>query len=178
MADKPDQLSLWDEELPASRPRLTKATVAWLTGLYEGEGNVTIAKNGGVRIQIRMTDRDVIDRLHAIFPCIRIQIVPGQRANWKTQYAWRISKPETVRLILELMLPLLGVRRAADARKALEHLRTRPGVAWQAKKTHCAQGHEYTPENTYRHPYRNERHCRECGRVWQREYRRRKKDVA
>ncbi|MEV7364236.1 hypothetical protein [Streptomyces sp. NPDC091299] len=36
-------------------------------------------------------------------------------------------------------------------------------------KTHCPQGHEYTPENTKRvksHP--NARYCRECHRISER----------
>lgn len=43
--------------------------------------------------------------------------------------------------------------------------------------THCAQGHEYTPENTY---IRREgrRTCRECHRTRQREYERRKRAEA
>lgn len=32
--------------------------------------------------------------------------------------------------------------------------------ALHAAKTHCPQGHEYTPENIYR--YENRRHCRTC----------------
>ena len=34
---------------------------------------------------------------------------------------------------------------------------------WQAAKTHCKQGHEFTPENTYR-PSRGGRKCRTCAR--------------
>lgn len=34
----------------------------------------------------------------------------------------------------------------------------------EANKTHCAQGHEFTPENTYR--YRNKRKCRTCQKEW------------
>lgn len=36
------------------------------------------------------------------------------------------------------------------------------GGAKNARKTHCPQGHEYTPQNTYR--YANDRHrvCRRC----------------
>jgi hypothetical protein len=179
----PDQLAFDDDELVLSdeqfvaRPRLSKVTIAWLTGLYEGEGNVNIAKNGGVRITIRMTDRDVIERLHSIFPCTKIHVVPAQRANWKTQYAWRISNPDNVRTILELMLPLLGKRRAADARAALEYLRTRPGSGGrQREKTHCPQDHEYTPENTKIDKWG--RNCRTCQREWSRQNRRKTKTVA
>lgn len=35
----------------------------------------------------------------------------------------------------------------------------------QAKKSHCIRGHEFTPENTYRPPNKNERLCRECMRM-------------
>lgn len=36
----------------------------------------------------------------------------------------------------------------------------RRGDHWQRRKTHCPQGHEYSPENTYR--YGNQRDCRAC----------------
>lgn len=33
----------------------------------------------------------------------------------------------------------------------------------ESRKTHCPQGHEYTPENTYRPPSApTQRHCRTC----------------
>lgn len=38
-----------------------------------------------------------------------------------------------------------------------------------SRKTHCRQGHEFTPENTYRAPSRpNKRACKECSRLRQR----------
>lgn len=36
----------------------------------------------------------------------------------------------------------------------------RHGTNFQANKTRCPQGHEYTAENTY--TWKNERHCRKC----------------
>jgi hypothetical protein len=36
--------------------------------------------------------------------------------------------------------------------------------AVNAKKTHCANGHEFTLANTYSRPGRNERRCRACHR--------------
>ncbi len=38
-------------------------------------------------------------------------------------------------------------------------------TAVRARQTHCRQGHEFTPENTYTPPSRpNSRYCRECKR--------------
>lgn len=37
--------------------------------------------------------------------------------------------------------------------------------ARNARKTHCKNGHEFTKENTYIHPQRGNRHCKECPRV-------------
>ena len=38
------------------------------------------------------------------------------------------------------------------------------GRHWEKQRTHCTQGHEYTPENTYMHPIRG-RTCCECRRI-------------
>ena len=46
--------------------------------------------------------------------------------------------------------------------------------AQNARKTQCPTGHEYTPENTYRYPD-GRRQCRECRRVYIREYMRRRR---
>lgn len=44
-------------------------------------------------------------------------------------------------------------------------------LAEQARRTHCPQGHEYTPENTYTSST-NHRQCRTCVRVKVAEYQR------
>lgn len=141
---------------------------------------MSIAKNGGTRLTIRMTDRDVIERVNALFPCTKIQVVRFQNERWKTQYGWRISEPDTVRQILTLLLPWFGERRAARAREVLAHLDSRVSShGWHhGSKTHCAQGHPYSPENTYLRPGTTHRHCRTCRTEWARQYRERKQAAA
>lgn len=41
------------------------------------------------------------------------------------------------------------------------------GPAAKRARTHCASGHEYTPENTYQRPD-GRRRCRACHAAWQR----------
>lgn len=49
-------------------------------------------------------------------------------------------------------------------------LRSNGRGAKNAAKTHCPQGHEYTPENTYYVPPKGLRVCRECDRRKAREF--------
>jgi hypothetical protein len=142
---------------------------------------MSIAKNGGTRLTIGMTDRDVIDRVNGMFPATTIMVKhpkplkPGGRVP-KVQYVWRISRPETVREILGLLLPWFGERRAEKVYEVLGHLDSRVGsCGHNAAKTHCAQGHEYTVENTYIRKGTKYRHCRTCMAAWQRAYTERKR---
>jgi hypothetical protein len=41
---------------------------------------------------------------------------------------------------------------------------TNPGAERERQITCCPQDHEYTPENTWLDPKRNQRHCRACHR--------------
>lgn len=43
-------------------------------------------------------------------------------------------------------------------------LRSPLGAGGKARRTHCPQGHEYTPENTWTSP-KNQRHCKTCRRL-------------
>jgi len=45
--------------------------------------------------------------------------------------------------------------------------------AYAQTQTHCQQGHEFTPENTY--TWNANRYCRECGRTYSRNYMRRRR---
>lgn len=148
----------------------SEAEIAWFAGLFEGEGCIYIDDKGKVRLTVRMTDLDIIERVNAMFPCSKIQVVnapprdPGGAVP-KTAYAWNINKRTEVRDILKLILPWLGERRSLKAMEALNILDIeRPFGRYNAEKTECPYGHPYSPENTYKSPGRNHRNCRECMR--------------
>lgn len=69
------------------------------------------------------------------------------------------------------------MRLLTPAEHALEH-GTRRGfmdlVEERKARTHCPQGHEYTPENTL--IKRGKRHCRECARAYSRAYHAKNRD--
>lgn len=56
-----------------------------------------------------------------------------------------------------------------DTRSANVRDSVRNGTHHMARATHCPQGHEYTPENTYQYPQGN-RACRECRRIYREEH--------
>lgn len=128
--------------------------VAWFAGLFEGEGSFEIGKNGLVRLTIAITDRDVIERVEAMFPTGYISVRPSHtpvKSNGgkpRDIYAWRVSGPGRVRTVIDLMLPLLGERRTARAREVLESIDSRPIRDARRNSTHCRRGHELTPENS------------------------------
>lgn len=55
-----------------------------------------------------------------------------------------------------------------------ENVRRGRSGRWQLAKTHCGQGHKFSPENTYVPP-RGGRSCRECTRQKVRDYMRRRR---
>lgn len=52
--------------------------------------------------------------------------------------------------------------------------RIRNGIDPNLTKTHCPQGHEYSPENTHHTPD-GRRYCRTCMRIWDQRYKARKR---
>ena len=154
---------------------MTNEEVAWFAGLFEGEGSFTIEKNGGVKLTIGMTDKDIIDRVREMFPLcsdmkpVQPKPVRDSYNQPKTRYVWRTSRPDEVKRITLLIMPWLGERRKAKAQEVLEHLANRKGGGYSQRiKTHCALGHPYSEENTKygRDGHQSYRRCKTCMKIW------------
>jgi hypothetical protein len=144
---------------------LTDTDIAWFAGLFEGEGCITIDKrNTGGRLLITMSDKDTIDHVNRLFPCLGIKTTYPANPKHGPYYTWKLNDPQKMRHIVNLILPYLGKRRTKKAEEFLAHIGSGPGRGHRSV-THCTRGHEFTPENTYIHP-NGKRNCRTCLRAY------------
>lgn len=109
---------------------MTEAEIAWLAGLFEGEGTCYRGVSKGTvywQLNIRMTDEDVIRKAHAVSGFGRFRKIPNlyQRAT-KPLFWWGVTSRLELRELLPLLLPHMGERRAARFRECLEWANAEP----------------------------------------------------
>lgn len=94
---------------------VTDIDIAWLAGLVEGEGNISL--NGrSITIRIKMADRDVIVRAADLLGgrVLPTKTPPGRRSMWLIQV-----KGETAAAWAMTLYTWLGIRRRKQVRDAL-----------------------------------------------------------
>lgn len=89
--------------------------VAWLAGLYEGEGCLT-RQGAHWTLTIAMVDEDVIRRAHSITGVGRLH---APTASAPKLWRWCVSRRADLVPLVLLLLPHLGERRAGRAREFL-----------------------------------------------------------
>lgn len=90
---------------------------AWLAGILEGEGS--FISKGRPKIQVAMTDQDIIIRLSKLTGVGRVYAVRRQKPHHKDAWLWAVNRPAHVEHIIRLVLPWLGHRRALAAMDVL-----------------------------------------------------------
>ena len=142
--------------------------LAWAAGILEGEGYFGLRPQG-ITAALSMTDKDVVDRFHAIFGF-------GSRTerklpSGKTAYTWTVTNQTDAAGLMMTMLSLMGERRQARIKECL--------MAWRDRApkrefwTHCKNGHELSGDNLrlIQEGKYMKRRCVECGRLRQQKYR-------
>lgn len=108
----------------------TVRDLAWLAGLFEGEGSITTAtKRNPLRLSMKSTDEDVLRRAHAIagIGTLNGPYAPAEKNLGKKPYwTWSVHRSAEAAGLLMTMYPLLGVRRQERASSALAAWRERP----------------------------------------------------
>lgn len=100
---------------------------AWAAGLFEGEGCISISRNGPaagrVTLGMKMTDRDIVERFHKVIGCgVVYEDRWYRRRGQRPQFKWHAGARADVRNVMRLLLPYFGVRRAAKVEEALTFL--------------------------------------------------------
>jgi hypothetical protein len=105
---------------------MTDTQIAWLAGLFEGEGSFyvnTIRKRGKVYrypcAAIKMTDEDVVVRVKELFGSGTLQARQPKLLHLKQHWTWRIIGHEQVSRLYHMLSPYLGKRRLAKGREVL-----------------------------------------------------------
>lgn len=150
--------------------------IAWAAGLFEGEGSFHLTQGNSPQVNVRMTDRDVVEHFHRAIGFGTFYEHPMKNPRHKDQYGWRVTGWVGFAVVVEMIGPYLGERRRAKISE-IEAVMPRPMPLTQAMRTHCRRGHPYDEENTrvlIDKKGRRSRQCITCNRDYSRERRRRK----
>lgn len=106
----------------------THEEIAWLAGLYEGEGCVQAEPDGKLVVKFKMTDEDVLLRAKDAFGfgCVSGPYKPsglGKKQTWE----WRLTTRKAV-AFLAMIFPWLLARRREQVGAALAKWKGYPGV--------------------------------------------------
>jgi hypothetical protein len=136
--------------------------IAWLGGLLDGEGCFVSQTKGAPAIRLVMTDRDSVARAACILGSKvtgpHERDAPSDKPTWKPRYLTVVAGSLAAGWMMTLYQFVNG-RRQEKIRQVLA--RWREQNVRSALRTHCPQGHLYSPENTYREAS-GARQCRLC----------------
>lgn len=151
---------------------LTPAEIAWLAGIYEGEGSCAITSGRAIRVEIVMTDQDVMERIQRLTGLGSVRSLPQRDEKYKRVYRWSVGSLDAVEF-LNAVMPWLGQRRAERAEKAVAN--------WTANKRQssrgdleCVNGHAYDAPGNRRTKYGT---CHLCNLAASQRYREKKRTV-
>lgn len=140
--------------------------MSWALGIFEGEGSIVTPYPHGrtVSLSIQMSDKDILERLHAI---VGVGTITGpynynrkQNVTYKEVWAWRAHKREDVKYLLTKWFPFFGTRRRARAVEALERLNKPKKIRGNIKI--CKWGHEMSGDNVKIVGSKKVRQCKAC----------------
>jgi hypothetical protein len=151
---------------------LTPTEIAWLAGIYEGEGSCSITSGRAIRVEIVMTDRDIIERVQSLTGLGSVSSLAPRGEKYKPSYRWSVGSINAV-VFLTAILPWLGKRRSGRAQDAIDN--------WNSNKKQstagdiaCINGHFYDQPGNRRTKYGT---CHLCNLAASTRYRQKKRNA-
>lgn len=92
--------------------------IAWAAGIFEGEGSIVPTHRKSIRLQLHMTDQDIVRRFAALVNAG--QVYSLERGSHKTIYYWTCGQHKAVVAFMDAVWPWLGARRRARWTELLE----------------------------------------------------------
>jgi hypothetical protein len=101
---------------------MSELELMWVAGLLEGEGCFRLFRDTQrwrdrkyvylrPRVVCAMTDRDVIDRLHAVTGIGRVALGRTTKPGYKTYWQWIVSRDSDALELMRTVYPHMGERR-------------------------------------------------------------------
>jgi hypothetical protein len=88
-------------------------SIAWMAGLFEGEGCISIHQNKGYcQLQLKSTDEDVLMKFAKLAGTTNKITYYERPGTLKNVWMWQTGNRKDVTRILELLFPYFGERRA------------------------------------------------------------------
>ncbi len=98
--------------------------IQWVAGLVEGEGCIYKRPDGCYRIQVAMTDKDVLEKAQGYTGMGRVYPRPSKtELDRKAMYQWIVYRQGEVYALLAMLYQSMCKRRKAAMHKALEAMR-------------------------------------------------------
>lgn len=99
------------------------ADLGHVAGIVDGEGSIDLRNGRYPRLQINMTDRDVLKRCQAIVGGLGHVRGPYGRGPNKPMFSWDVSRSASAAGLLLTLYPFLGQRRRQRIREVLAEWR-------------------------------------------------------
>jgi hypothetical protein len=104
---------------------VTPKQLGWVSGIFEGEGCLSLQKSGGWLLSVASTDFDTILMLWAVTGVGRINPLVV-KPHCKPAWSWRVSRREQVIALVTMLRPLMMSRRSDKFGEALDWYAAHP----------------------------------------------------
>jgi hypothetical protein len=100
---------------------MTEVQIAWLAGLLEGEGYFGVYRGSRPVVEVKMVDRDVVQRVGELLGNPVPVAIPAANERCQVQYRARV-RGKGAEVVMRDLLPHMGKRRASRIREILAGL--------------------------------------------------------
>lgn len=120
----------------------------YVAGVLEGEGSFMTTTGGHApRVQIHMTDLDVLETVQRVLGCGTISPVTKRQEHWKDAWTWRCSGNDAAR-VMDIVYPYMGKRRQEKIDEVRKVWYDRLDAVNARKAKALAAAREYLEGNT------------------------------